>query len=79
MNNALNRRYNLHISFSDGSNPWVRFNMTREEYSHEMERWKLNHIVKINRTEESSFGTSFIFATAREKRRINGHTGKSNA
>lgn len=54
--------YSLHLSFKDGSNPFVRYHMTRQQYSRELIRWKRDYIVTIDKIENG-----LVFATAERK------------
>lgn len=33
----------IHIEFENGSNPYVRFNMTSNEFTEELEKWQVNY------------------------------------
>ena len=33
----------IHILFEDGSNPYVRYNMTTDEFTEELEKWQVNY------------------------------------
>lgn len=52
----------IHILFDDGSNPYVRFNMTDNEFTEELEKWNKNYIM----TPTSVFGMIYTY-TAKEK------------
>jgi len=57
--------YSMHIIFADGSNPWVRFNMTREEYGFEINRWSRNYELKhVHETH----GIHYFMATQKQGR-----------
>lgn len=60
-----NNLYSMHIAFADGSNPWVRFNMTRAEYGFEVNRWAKNFELQHLR---EAFGIHYFLA--KDKRRI---------
>ena len=53
---------NLHISFSDGSNPYVRFGMDEKAFRRELARWKRNFSI----TAQRESGT-FVFITLTAK------------
>jgi len=57
-----NTTYSLHLSFKDGSNPYVRYGMNRQQYSRELLKWKRNYIVTIDKIENG-----LVFATAERK------------
>ena len=77
---SAKRFYTLHIEFDDGSNPWVRFNMTRIEYGYEMGRWKARYKMTVDKTEETQNGGVVIFAKAsaksKEEKNNDLHKGK---
>lgn len=52
----------IHIMFTDGSNPYVRYNMTDNEFTEELEKWQKNYDLILN----STFGTIYTY-TAKEK------------
>ena len=52
----------IHILFSNGSNPYVRYNMTDNEFTEELERWSENYIL----SPISVFGTMYTYK-AKEK------------
>lgn len=33
----------IHIVFENGSNPYVRYNMTTDEFTEELEKWQANY------------------------------------
>lgn len=52
----------IHIEFEDGSNPYVRYNMSYNEFTEELEKWQVNFELKL----ESIFGTIYSYI-AKEK------------
>lgn len=46
-------RKSIHISFADGSNPYLRYNMTLKEYEKEKRRWSR----RFNLVHISDYGT----------------------
>ncbi len=60
----MQMRYSVHITFSDGSNPYVRYGMSRPEYAAEMRRWKSAYLIELDRVEETSERDRLIFVTA---------------
>lgn len=52
----------LHIKFEDGSNPYVRFNMTPADFVSELNRWKERYSLKVNDVK-----TGIIYLIAKEK------------
>lgn len=52
----------IHIEFEDGSNPYVRYNMTDNEFTEELEKWQ--KLYKL--TLKSMFGTIYSYI-AKEK------------
>ena len=59
--------YSMHITFADGSNPWVKFNMTKAEYGSEVNRWTkkydLQHL-------SESCGVHYYLAKQKDSRRV---------
>lgn len=53
---------NLHIQFTDGSNPWFRTNMTKDQLDAEIEKWSENYT--IYRRDNRGDG---VFLTVTEK------------
>ncbi len=35
----------IHITFKDGSNPYVRFNLNKKEFEKEKQKWGQNYIL----------------------------------
>ena len=56
--------YSMHITFADGSNPWVKFNMTRAEYGFEVNLWAKEYELQHLR---ESFGIHYFLAKNRKK------------
>ena len=52
----------IHIEFEGGSNPYVRYNMSYNEFTEELEKWQVNYELKL----ESIFGTIYSYI-AKEK------------
>lgn len=52
----------IHIRFANGGNPYVRYNMTTNEFTDELEKWQENYIL----TPESVFGSIYTYY-AKEK------------
>jgi len=52
----------IHIQFENGSNPYVRYNMTDNEFTEELEKWQKNYILTL----DSVFGMIYLY-TAKEK------------
>ena len=52
----------IHIEFEDGSNPYVRYNMSYNEFTEELEKWQVYFELKL----ESIFGTIYSYI-AKEK------------
>jgi hypothetical protein len=52
----------LHITFENGSNPYVRFNMHRDELKRERKKWEKSYIV-TNEYEKDNI----IYLTVKEK------------
>jgi hypothetical protein len=53
----------MHITFADGSNPWVKFNMTRAEYGFEVNRWARNFELQHLR---EAFGIHYFLAKQKQ-------------
>ena len=53
----------IHIIFESGSNPYVRYNMTPEEFAKEIPKWSKNYDLKYDHV----FGESIIQFVAKEK------------
>lgn len=53
----------IHIMFEDGSNPYVRYNMTDNEFTDELEKWSKSFVL----TPTSIFGTIYTYI-AKEKK-----------
>lgn len=58
--------YGVHIRFKDGSNPFTRFDMNREEYCKEMKKWKEKYVIEVENAETLSTGDKLIFFSAEE-------------
>ena len=56
--------YSMHITFADGSNPWVRFNMTRADYGYEVNRWSKNFELQHLR---EAFGIHYFLAKGKRR------------
>jgi len=52
----------IHIQFENGSNPYVRYNMTDNEFTEELEKWQKNYNLILT----SMFGTIYSYI-AKEK------------
>lgn len=52
----------IHIQFRDGSNPYVRYNMSYNEFTDELEKWQVNYELEL----DSVFGTVYSYF-AKEK------------
>ncbi len=52
----------IHILFKNGSNPYVRYNMSDNEFTEELEKWQKNYNLTLN----SMFGTIYTYV-AEEK------------
>lgn len=52
----------IHIEFANGSNPYVRYNMTDNEFTEELEKWSKNYVL----TPTSVFGNIYSYL-AKEK------------
>ena len=52
----------LHITFENGSNPYVRFNMYRDELKRERKKWEKSYIV-TNEYEKDNI----IYLTVKER------------
>ncbi len=59
--------YSMHITFADGSNPWVRFNMTRAEYGFEVNRWMKKYDLQHLR---ESYGVHYFLAKKKDLGRV---------
>lgn len=38
----------IHLIFTNGSNPYVKFNMTEKEFKKEINAWSKNYILKLD-------------------------------
>lgn len=47
----------IHILFKNGSNPYVRYNMSDNEFTEELEKWQKNYNLTLN----SMFGTIYTY------------------
>ena len=54
--------YTIHIEFTDGSNPYTRFNMNLSEYLDEKAKWEKNYVLVPD-----MLAGSIVFFTAYEK------------
>ena len=61
--------FTLHISFENGSNPWVRFGMSTEELGEELIRWSKEWILRLDYTRTEPQVSCMIFMDAVEKKR----------
>ena len=53
----------IHIEFVNGSNPYVRYNMTDDEFTEELEKWQKNYDMTLL----SVFGMIYCYR-AKEKK-----------
>lgn len=47
----------IHIRFSNGGNPYVRYNMTDDEFTEELEKWQKNYTLTLT----SMFGMIYSY------------------
>lgn len=52
----------IHIQFENGSNPYVRYNMSDNEFTEEIMKWQKNYVLVLT----SMFGTIYSYI-AKEK------------
>lgn len=45
----------IHLIFANGSNPYVKFNMTEKEFEEEINAWCKNHILKLDYIEDDIY------------------------
>ena len=55
----------IHIQFTNGSNPYVRYNMTLNEFTEELEKWQKNYTLNF----KGNNGLIYLY-TATEKNNI---------
>ena len=53
----------LHIIFSSGSNPYIRYNMTPVEFAKEILKWSQNY----DQTYDKTFGEGIVQVIATDK------------
>ena len=55
--------YSIHLTFADGSNPYVRYRMTRSQYNRELRKWRKHYDITGTMTRIGIyFGTATIKA-----------------
>ena len=59
--------YSAHVRFLDGSSPWVKYKMTRNEYGKQMKQWWKTHYLRVEKEEQTSDGNWLIFFLADKK------------
>ena len=59
--------FTLHLTFADGSNPWVRFNMTAKEFGEELVRWSKNYILTYDTVRNDPQISCMVFMTAMKR------------
>ena len=60
------RLFSLHITFADGSNPYVRYDMSEEGFAHELTRWNENYIFAVDDIVNKN-GDMMTYITAYER------------
>lgn len=59
--------FSLHLTFSDGSNPWVRFGMTPKEFGKELIRWSKNFTLVFDKVLSEEGVSCIVMMTAKKK------------
>lgn len=57
--------YSISITFADGSNPYLKYNMTEKEFNQELKKWEKNYKMVLDTI---AFKTIYCY-TATEKRK----------
>lgn len=60
-------KYTMHIEFADGSNPYLKNNMSRRTYIEELKKWQKNYILKTQSIKNGINGSWLLFFKATEK------------
>jgi hypothetical protein len=60
---AAAREMSIHILFDNGSNPFVRYNLTPAEFAKEVLKWDRNYILQY----EGASGETILHFTAYER------------
>ena len=62
--------FTLNLNFEDGSNPWVRFNMTAKEFGEELIKWSKNFCLVFDTARVEPEVSCMIFMTAIDRKKM---------